>query len=526
MTPEQTIQLELARDALDAVRAWPEHVPSWWRFSRCFTALDQALQPQVLDELRELQAPSAQAQWFRHSALHEMTGDAVHLVRQAALAPALPDPERWMALAWMVWSHAISWAPDRDAFRQLVLDTRLCELLDRLGRERRPARMASGRQRQDVKRVALFAQQLSTGFHAGTALTFNLRALLEGAGVETRVFATQELTLAQMRGYFASGHGSTMAPVDAATWQLRMPGEVQVTLGDERFSITRRWTRIEQEIDSYEPDVVLFVGFYSPLVWALRERYPVVGMSLHSLPPIAPVDAWLSADPHPGTGLAWPHLPHPMAVHFPFRFWPESAGTVSRGEFGLAPDSVLLVSVGGRLDLRVLESWVHDVVALLQENARVEWLVVGLDSTQAALLQEIHDRIHVLPQRNDVPALIGISNIYVNPPRVGGGATVAMAMQLGVPVVSMAGSDGGDKVGPLALRSADGYRRRLREWVADGAARREAGAALRRRFHEELDISTPAAARRLADACREARGLFLRRQPAGASRAMSLDEQI
>lgn len=525
MTPEQAIQLELARDALDSVRAWPEHVPYWWRLTQCFDALDQTLQPQVLDEIRDLQATSAQAQWFQHSALHEMTGDAVYLVRQSALAISLPDPERWMALAWMVWSHAISWAPDRNAFRQLFIDTRLCWLLDRLGRGRTVARMTSGKRRQEVKRVALFAQQLSTGLHAGTALTFNLRALLEGAGFETRVFAAQELTLAQMGGYFASGRGSMMAPVDAATWQLRTPGEVQVTLGDVRFSVIRRWTRMEQLIDSYEPDMVLFVGFFSPLVWSLRERYPVLGMSLHSLPPIAPVDVWLSADPHPGDGLDWPHLPHPLALHFPFRFWPGAAGSVSRSEVGVQPSSVLLVSVGGRLDWRVLESWVRDVVDVLQEQPEAEWLLIGLDPAQAAAFEKVHERIHVLPQRTDAPAWIAISDVYVNPPRVGGGASVAIAMQLGLPVLSMAHSDGGDKVGPLALTSEDAYRRRLREWVADGAARREAGAGLRRRFEDELDISCPAAAAALADACRLARDCFEHRQPTGASHALSLDEQ-
>ena len=144
-------------------------------------------------------------------------------------------------------------------------------------------------------------------------------------------------------------------------------------------------------------------------------------------------------------------------MHFPFRFWPVDAGSVSRDEIGVRPDSVLLVSVGARLELRVMEDWVRGVVAVLREHPEAEWLVVGLDRAQAAPIEALHERIHVLPARNDVPALIAISDIFLNPPRVGGGTTVAMAMQLGLPVVAMADSDGGDKIGSLALRNADDY---------------------------------------------------------------------
>ena len=198
MTPEQTIQLALAQDALDAVVAWPEHVPSWWRLTRCFDGLDAQLKPGQLEAIRNLRLATPQAEWFRHSALHELSNDAVHLVHQAALAPALPEAERWMTLASMVWWHAISCAPDRESFRRLFLDTRVCDLMDRLGRHRsrRQATAPGGAPRPEVKRVAVVAQQLSTGYHAGTALTFNLRALLEGAGMETRVLSTQELRAA------------------------------------------------------------------------------------------------------------------------------------------------------------------------------------------------------------------------------------------------------------------------------------------------------------------------------------------
>lgn len=517
MTPEQIQQLDLAHDLLHVVKAWPEHVPSWWQLTNCVAALDEEAKARFLVHLHELPLTSSQAQWFKLSALHFTTRDPQYLVRQAHLAPLLPDADRWMTLANLVWWHALSDAPDRNAFRQLFIDTGMVALLDGLGRGSARAPRA-GIPARGLQRVAILAQQLSTGNHAATALTFNLRALLEGAGIATRVFASQELSLPAMMGHSAGGYVSNVAPMDPATWQLRVPGQVAVTAADVRFSASARWRSLEQAIDQYDPDLVLFVGFFSPLVWPLRHRYPVLGMSIHALPPLAPVDLWLSAGPRPDASLDWPGLPRPAARHFPFRFWPADFPPASRSEIGVRSDAVLLVTCGARLEPEGLASWIDAVTGFLDEQPRVDWLVVGLDPSQAARVERRHARIRVLPQRTDLARWIALGDLYLNPPRVGGGASVAMAMASGVPVVSMAQSDGGDKIGSLAVQSADDYRRRMVEWVTDRSGRAQAGAHLKAKFRAELDLSSPAAAQGLVQACHLARQCFEQRQvPAQAS---------
>jgi len=76
----------------------------------------------------------------------------------------------------------------------------------------------------------------------------------------------------------------------------------------------------------------------------------------------------------------------------------------------------------------------------------------------------------------------------VNPPRVGGGLSVAEAMAASVPVVSLADGDGGSKLGPLAAPEPETYFAQLRQLVTDAGARAEAGAAARARFVTILDV--------------------------------------
>lgn len=517
MTTATSQPVALAFDALDSVVLWPEHAPAWWHLASCIAGLSGESRLQVLAAVRATRLESPHARWFQESALHDATGDPMCLARQAALAADLPGMERWLSFANVAWWSALSGAPDRPAFRRLLLETRLPDVLEMLGNAI-PACCTPLAPRSGVERVAIVAQHLSTGHHAPTALAFDVRAVLERAGVDTRVFGAQEIDVPAMRGYTAAAQVSTVAPVDAASWQLRMPGEVSVVLADVRYSLQRRWEALCRMVDEYDPDAILFVGFYSPLLWPLRRRYPLLGMSLHTLPPIAPVDAWLAADGQAVAGQTWPGLPSPAAVHFPFRFWPVAATPVPRDELAIRADALLLVTAGTRIDeIEPLASWFDSVVSVIEEHPGVEWLVIGQEPAAAAATAARHPRIHVLPARRDLAACIAAADLFLNPPRMGGGATVAMAMQRGVPVVSMADSDGGDKIAPQAVDSAQAYRARLHHWITDPAARREEGKRLQAKFREELDISGPTAAARLVDACRLAQRTYRERRAAAAA---------
>jgi hypothetical protein len=514
MTPEESKNLALALEGVEAVKQWPEHVMAWWRTVGHASVAGEEGAAEIAKRVQQLPLASPHAQWFRHSALHHLLGGAEHLVRQAELAPELPDPERWMALITLVWSHGVAHTQDRASFRQLLLDTRTIELLRRLG-EGLGGAAAAPQPQPKLRRVAIFAQHLSTGSHAGTAMTFNLRAALVSAGVETRIFASQELTLPAMSGFSAAGSSASVWPADPASWRLRTADDASVTFSDPRFSVSGRWKSIAQSIDAYAPDIVLFVGFTSPLLWSLRLRYPVLGMSLHTLPPLAPVDVWLAADPQSGAHWLWPGLPEPALADFPFRFWPTQAGAAaSRGAIDVPPKALLMVTTGNRLESEISPAWGGEMVRFLDDHPQAHWLLVGPPQPQHERFLRLHPRIRVLPSQADLAAWIALGDVYVNPPRLGGGASIAIAMDLAVPVVSMAGSDGGDKIGSLAVDSREAFRRRLSDWASDGALRKQAGEHLEARFHEQLDLSGPEAARQLVRACLQAQQCFERRHSA------------
>jgi glycosyltransferase involved in cell wall biosynthesis len=85
-------------------------------------------------------------------------------------------------------------------------------------------------------------------------------------------------------------------------------------------------------------------------------------------------------------------------------------------------------------------------------------------------------------------AVLSVCDIYVNPPRMGGGFSVAEAMAAKLPVLAFGGSDGGDKVGALALADSGAYMERLAALTENSALRSEMGHALHARFVERFDL--------------------------------------
>ena len=104
-----------------------------------------------------------------------------------------------------------------------------------------------------------------------------------------------------------------------------------------------------------------------------------------------------------------------------------------------------------------------------------------------------------------------MADIYLNPQRVGGGTTVANAMELGVPVLSFSDGDGGDKVGQFAVVDMEGYFAQLATWVDRPQAREEVAAALQERFHAVFSLAHPSVEGNLRLACMTAMQSFARR---------------
>ncbi len=495
----------LERTLLDpaCARRWHTLMATW------LDTPDAGLRQAILKTLEGLTNFEARADSLRLTFLAGATGESrfEHAAAPRLLAAEPSDPDRLAAFMAYQWLTALQHLAQRSDFVAALNSGRVPEMARQLAQaaaRQLPPRM-SPRVPEQIQRVAVIVPYVANRLHTPSVMAIAQCAVLAAAGRQVHIFSAQELVPPDVALVRGDGRELKLPPLNPQALANLLPQSVALTIADSRFSLAGRWRKLLPLVADFDPDVVLLVGLYSPLAAALHAVRPVVGLSVNTVPPIAPVDVWLSGDPQPAPPMAWgDHFPAPQAVHHPYRVMrSKKQWQITRAQFGLSETAVVWITAGFRLEHEIGGDWAAQMLDMLKHYPDVVWLLVGgAGSLPPALRSAAAGCVRALPTRDDVVGILRVCDIYVNPPRMGGGFSVAEAMAESLPVVAFAGSDGGDKVGELALRDTDAYIERLAALTESPAMRTELGAALRQRFAERYDIESSGPA--LIGACEQA----------------------
>lgn len=119
-----------------------------------------------------------------------------------------------------------------------------------------------------------------------------------------------------------------------------------------------------------------------------------------------------------------------------FQASPKPETEYKREAFSLGKEDFVLTTVGRRLESELTEDFIDAVFEKLLVHERIKWLVVGGKNEYlwARCSEEIKDRqVVYIPFEDDLPALYQICDVYLNPPRMGGGTSIRWAMHAGLP---------------------------------------------------------------------------------------------
>jgi len=505
--------MTLLRDALDRTLLESRCASRWHGLAAAWANTpDPAARRSVLETLRNIPDADPRADILRLTFIGQASGDAqfenAACARVLALRP--DEPDRLASFMAYQWLSALQHLEGRAAFVAALSAGRVPEMALRLMQSAAATLPPdlTPRATQDIRRIAVVAPYVGNQFHTPSVMAVDQCAVLAREGVQVQLFSAQELLPPDASLFRGDGRELSLPPLNAQAWTKLLPAGMRMTISDKRFSLPGRWRKLMPDVADFDPDAVLLVGLYSPLAAALFSVRPVVAISVNSVPPIAPADVWLTADTAADPTAVWGELfASPQAVHHPWRVkrsleqWP-----VTRAQLGVGAAAVVWVTAGFRLEHEIKPEWAQRMLALMASRPEVTWLVIGGEGKPpAALIGAAPDRVRILPTRGDLTGILRIADIYVNPPRMGGGHSVAEAMAEGLAVVTLAGSDGGDKAGELALPDMDACLARLAALTASPGLRREAGQALRRRFDERYDLAASGPA--LLAACRQAADL-------------------
>ena len=242
-----------------------------------------------------------------------------------------------------------------------------------------------------------------------------------------------------------------------------------------------------EEIVSYNPDTVLFIGDASPLQHILKGRVPTVVYPTNSSVPVGPADQYLShwTDKQLQARVDhgdWPKdvaeksVTGAAAVRLPTanEKLPRSA---------LAPTAELVLClVGRRIDDEIRGEFADRIADVLSRHKGVRLVCFGSQNKTALLGSELaafEDRLDFCNIVDDLVTHLTAVDIFTNPLRQRGGTGVALAMSVGCPVVCFDHGDGATLLEPQELCSdMDEYFARVEALIASEELRRETGARM------------------------------------------------
>lgn len=121
----------------------------------------------------------------------------------------------------------------------------------------------------------------------------------------------------------------------------------------------------------------------------------------------------------------------------------EAEKQYTREELGLPENDFLIAVVGNRLDIEIDREFASVVQQILENNSNTDFLFIGKVETANHFFQKeiFLDRVYYLGSCNDLAGVYSVVDLYMNPKRLGGGVSSAMALREGVPVVTLPDCD-------------------------------------------------------------------------------------
>jgi glycosyltransferase involved in cell wall biosynthesis len=124
----------------------------------------------------------------------------------------------------------------------------------------------------------------------------------------------------------------------------------------------------------------------------------------------------------------------------------EPKALLQRSQYGIDEDAFVIVVVGNRLDEEITEEFNDFLNKALDQDSRINLAYIG--NYSKSTLKDIHqDRVFYLGYQTDLAGAYHVADLFINPPRNGGGLSALLALFHGVPVVTLPECDVASNVG-------------------------------------------------------------------------------
>ncbi|HYE49560.1 MAG TPA: hypothetical protein VEB20_08215 [Azospirillaceae bacterium] len=203
------------------------------------------------------------------------------------------------------------------------------------------------------------------------------------------------------------------------------------------------------------PGLVMSFGTASPVADLCRDLTDVVAIPFGTYLPVAQPTYFglprpASPSDRPALELAGVPPERVIPIFYGYSL-PETGQPARRAELGVPEDALVAAVIGLRLDSEVTDGFAATLEGLLRDEPRLFFLFVGPFEAYGGLAARfplLASRARAIGLQHDVRAVLKACDLYLNPPRGGGGASAAYALAEGVPAFTLPWGDVSVVAGP------------------------------------------------------------------------------
>ncbi|MDZ5471968.1 glycosyltransferase family 4 protein [Bacillus sp. 31A1R] len=222
---------------------------------------------------------------------------------------------------------------------------------------------------------------------------------------------------------------------------------IEIHYSNCRLSRIHRLQEDINAIKDFKPQWIFKIGAPDSLaVDLLFDYYPITSLSMGGAEYSEWVDVALAGYTKDSIllelkekGLEF--LRYHYSQYIPGLEFAKSKNKVSRSEFSFGTTDFVIVTVGNRLEIDMDQTFIMEMRTILLKNKQVKWLIIGLEEHSLVhnAFGVLNKQVSFLKYANDLAAVYTICDLYANPFRKGGGFSVAMAIDAGIPVANLEG---------------------------------------------------------------------------------------
>lgn len=213
-------------------------------------------------------------------------------------------------------------------------------------------------------------------------------------------------------------------------------------LYNEELNYKERFEQYVKSIYEYSPDFILdILGDRTLFDYVLISDFPIITVPLAGVSSCAKYDYIIirNFDTMKEVNKECYSVEEEKAIegnlYIPYKL--ESQKQFTRKKLHINLDDYVVVTVGNRLKTDITLDFAREMASLLNRHENIKWLVVGAWRNEYEFLKDffIKRRIICTGFVNELPALYRICDVFLNPIRSGGGGSVAMFIQMGLPAI-------------------------------------------------------------------------------------------